>query len=200
MMFRGAEAIVESVKWNGLDAISKIRNPRSYRHPALEKRLVRERMRSEVRIIMKLISNGLAVPSLYSVDVANSQIIMEFLEGMTLEQALRNKDFEKNLVGTAELLASIHSLGVIHGDPTTSNFIVNEKIHAIDFGLAGISEDDEARASDLRVLLESLDSHHSEISGRDIFLKAYSNWTNSSSVLAALKVLELRGRYNLMRG
>ena len=110
------------------------------------------------------------------------------------------KDFEKNLVGTAELLASIHSLGVIHGDPTTSNFIVNEKIHAIDFGLAGISEDDEARASDLRVLLESLDSHHSEISGRDIFLKAYSNWTDSSSVLEALKVLELRGRYNLMRG
>lgn len=200
MMFRGAEAIVESVKWNGLDAISKIRNPRSYRHPALEKRLVRERMRSEVRIIVKLISNGLAVPSLYSVDVANSQIIMEFLEGMTLEQALRNKDFEKNLVGTAELLASIHSLGVIHGDSTTSNFIVNEKIHAIDFGLAGISEDDEARASDLRVLLESLDSHHSEISGRDIFLKAYSEWPNSGLVLEALKVLELRGRYNLMRG
>ncbi len=109
MMFRGAEAIVESVKWNGQDAISKIRNPRSYRHPALEKRLVRERMRSEVRIIEKLISNGLAVPSLYSVDIANSQIIMEFLEGMTLEQALRNKDFEKNLVDTAELLASIHS-------------------------------------------------------------------------------------------
>ena len=42
MMFRGAEAIVESVKWNGLDAISKVRNPRSYRHPALEKRLVQE--------------------------------------------------------------------------------------------------------------------------------------------------------------
>ena len=78
--------------------------------------------------------------------------------------------------------------------------MVNEKIHAIDFGLAGISDDDEARASDLRVLLESLDSHHSEIGGRDIFLKAYSEWDNSSPVLDALKVLELRGRYNLMRG
>ena len=200
MRFRGAEAIVTTVEWNGQNAISKVRNPRSYRHPDLEKRLVQERMRSEVRIIEKLISSGVAVPSLYSVDTYNSQIIMEFIEGVTLEQALRNKDFEKNLVGTAELLASIHSLGVIHGDPTTSNFIVNEKIHAIDFGLAGISEDDEARASDLRVLLESLDSHHSEISGRDIFLKAYSEWPNSGSVLEALKVLELRGRYNLMRG
>jgi Kae1-associated kinase Bud32 len=157
-------------------------------------------MRSEVRIIEKLISNGVPVPSLYSVDTANSQIIMELIEGVTLEQALRSKDFKNNLVGTAELLASIHSLGVIHGDPTTSNFIVNKKIHAIDFGLAGISEDDEARASDLRVLLESLDSHHSEISGRDIFLEAYSEWSNSAPVLEALKVLELRGRYNLMRG
>lgn len=200
MIFRGAEAIVETVKWAGRDAVSKTRNPRSYRHPDLEKRLVRERMRSEVRIIEKLISNGLAVPSLYSVDTAKSEIIMEFIEGTTLEQALRNDDFEKNLVSTAELLASIHSLGVIHGDSTTSNFIVNEKVHAIDFGLAGISEDDEARASDLRVLLESLDSHHSEISGRDIFLKAYSKWNNSAPVLEALKVLELRGRYNLMRG
>ena len=200
MIFRGAEAIVETVKWAGRDAVSKTRNPRSYRHPDLEKRLVRERMRSEVRIIEKLISNGLAVPSLYSVDTAKSEIIMEFIEGTTLEQALRNDDFEKNLVSTAELLASIHSLGVIHGDSTTSNFIVNEKVHAIDFGLAGISEDDEARAADLRVLLESLDSHHSEISGRDIFLKAYSKWNNSAPVLEALKVLELRGRYNLMRG
>ena len=200
MIFRGAEAVVESVEWNGRNAISKVRNPRSYRHPDLEKRLVRERMRSEVRIIEKLISNGVPVPSLYSVDTANSQIIMELIEGVTLEQALRSKDFKNNLVGTAELLASIHSLGVIHGAPTTSNFIVNKKIHAIDFGLAGISEDDEARASDLRVLLESLDSHHSEISGRDIFLEAYSEWSNSAPVLEALKVLELRGRYNLMRG
>ena len=200
MIFRGAEAVVESVEWNGRNAISKVRNPRSYRHPDLEKRLLRERMRSEVRIIEKLISNGVPVPSLYSVDTANSQIIMELIEGVTLEQALRSKDFKNNLVGTAELLASIHSLGVIHGDPTTSNFIVNKKIHAIDFGLAGISEDDEARASDLRVLLESLDSHHSEISGRDIFLEAYSEWSNSAPVLEALKVLELRGRYNLMRG
>ena len=200
MIFRGAEAIVETVKWAGQDAVSKTRNPRSYRHPDLEKRLVRERIRSEVRIIEKLITNGLAVPSLYSVDTANSEIIMEFIEGPTLEQALRNDDFEKNLVSTAELMASIHSLGVIHGDPTTSNFIVNEKVHAIDFGLSGISEDYEARASDLRVLLESLDSHHSEIDGRDILLKAYSKWNDSGPVLEALKVLELRGRYNLMRG
>jgi tRNA A-37 threonylcarbamoyl transferase component Bud32 len=78
--------------------------------------------------------------------------------------------------------------------------MVANSIYAIDFGLSTVSDDNEDRASDLRVFLESLDSHHSEISGRDIFLSHYSEWSNSASVIEALKVLELRGRYNLMRG
>ena len=200
MKFRGAEAIVETTEWEDTRAISKIRNPRSYRHPELEKRLVRERIRSEVRIIERLLSNGVPVPCIYCVDISNSQIIMEYIEGPTLEQALREDDFKKRLIETAELLSFIHSMGVIHGDPTTSNFMVKDKIYAIDFGLSTISDDSEDRSSDLRVFLESIDSHHSEINGRDIFLEAYSEWDASKAVLEALKVLELRGRYNLMRG
>ena len=200
MKFRGAEAIVETTEWEDKHAISKIRNTRSYRHPELEKRLVRERIRSEVRIIEKLLSKGIPVPFLYCVDLSNSQIIMEHIEGCTLEKTLRKDDFEKSLIETAELLSSIHSMGVIHGDPTTSNFMVNNRVYAIDFGLSTISEDAEDRASDIRVFLESIDSHHSEINGRDIFLKSYSKWEGSAPVLKSLEVLELRGRYNLMRG
>ena len=200
MKFRGAEAIVETTEWEDTPAISKIRNPRSYRHPDLEKRLVRERIRSEVRIIEKLLSNGVPVPCIYCVDISNSQIIMEYIEGPTLEKALREDDFKKRLIETAELLSFIHSMGVIHGDPTTSNFMVKDKIYAIDFGLSTISDDSEDRSSDLRVFLESIDSHHSEINGRDIFLKSYSKWKGSAPVLKSLEVLELRGRYNLMRG
>ena len=199
MKFRGAEAIVETIEWNGQTVISKIRNKRGYRHPALEKRLVVERLRSESRIMERLISQGVPVPAIFSVNTSDNSIFMEFIEGQTLERALRGKDFKKHLNQTAHLLSRIHSLNVVHGDPTTSNFLVNDKIYAIDFGLSSISDDDEDRASDLRVFLESLDSHHSEINGRNIFLEAYSKGA-SKSVLEALKVLELRGRYNLMRG
>jgi len=198
--FRGAEAFVETIEWNGLKAISKVRNKRGYRHPVLEKRLVTERLRSESRILERLLSRGVPVPAIYAINLADRSIIMEFIEGITLEQALRSKVFEKNLLGTAKLLSSLHSHNVVHGDPTTSNFLVTDKIYAIDFGLSSISDDDENRASDLRVFLESLDSHHSEINGREIFLSAYSKWEQSKPVLEALKVLELRGRYNLMRG
>ena len=199
MKFRGAEAIVETIEWNGQTVISKIRNKRGYRHPALEKRLVVERLRSESRIMERLLSQGVPVPAIFSVNTSDNSIFMEFIEGQTLERALRGKDFKKHLIQTAHLLSRIHSLNVVHGDPTTSNFLVNDKIYAIDFGLSSISDDDEDRASDLRVFLESLDSHHSEINGRNIFLEAYSKGA-SKSVLEALKVLELRGRYNLMRG
>ena len=125
---------------------------------------------------------------------------MEFIDGQTLERALRTDAFNSHLKDLASLLSKIHSLGVIHGDPTTSNFLVKDKLYAIDFGLSSISDDPEDRASDLRVFLESLDSHHSEINGREIFLSAYSKGEGSKAVLEALKVLELRGRYNLMRG
>ena len=199
MKFRGAEAIVETIEWNGQTVISKMRNKRGYRHPALEKRLVVERLRSESRIMERLLSQGVPVPAIFSVNTSDNSIFMEFIEGQTLERALRGKDFKKHLIQTAHLLSRIHSLNVVHGDPTTSNFLVNDKIYAIDFGLSSISDDNEDRASDLRVFLESLDSHHSEINGRNIFLEAYSAGA-SKSVLEALKVLELRGRYNLMRG
>ena len=200
MKFRGAEAIVETIDWNGQTVVSKIRNKRGYRHPSLEKRLVVERLRSESRIMARLLSQGVPVPAVYSVNTSDNSIFMEFIDGQTLERALRKKDFKMHLVQTAEVLSKIHSLNVVHGDPTTSNFLVTDKIHVIDFGLSSISDDNEDRASDLRVFLESLDSHHSEINGREIFLAAYSKWQDSKPVLKALEVLELRGRYNLMRG
>ena len=200
MIFRGAEAVVEIIEWQDSSAISKVRNKRSYRHPDLEKRLVTERLRSESRVIERLLSEGILVPALYEVNIEKSQIIMEFIDGITLERGLRTDKFHEYLVSSAKILSQIHSSGVVHGDPTTSNFMISDDIYAIDFGLSTFNDDAESRASDLRVFLESLEAHHSEISGREIFLEAYSEWESSKEVLEALEVLELRGRYNLMRG
>ena len=200
MIFRGAEAVVEIIEWQDSSAISKVRNKRSYRHPDLEKRLVTERLRSESRVIERLLSEGILVPALYEVNIEKSQIIMEFIDGITLEKGLRTDKFHEYLVSSAKILSQIHSSGVVHGDPTTSNFMISDDIYAIDFGLSTFNDDAESRASDLRVFLESLEAHHSEISGREIFLEAYSKWKSSKEVLEALEVLELRGRYNLMRG
>ena len=83
MKFRGAEAIVETIEWNGQTVVSKRRNKRGYRHPALEKRLVVERLRSESRIMERLLSQGVPVPAIFSVNTSDNSIFMEFIEGET---------------------------------------------------------------------------------------------------------------------
>ena len=200
MIFRGAEAIIEKIKWQDFIAVSKVRNKRSYRHPELERKLVVERLRSESRIIEHLLSKGVLVPSLYEVNTEKSQIIMEFIDGISLEKGLRTDKFRDYLISSATLISQIHSFGIVHGDPTTSNFMISGGLYAIDFGLSSFDDAAESRASDLRVFFESLEAHHSEIGGREIFLEGYSRWKPSGEVLKALEVLELRGRYNLMRG
>ena len=79
MKFRGAEAIVETIEWNGQTVISKIRNKRGYRHPALEKRLVVERLRSESRIMERLLSQGISVPAIFSVDTSDNIYMMIYM-------------------------------------------------------------------------------------------------------------------------
>ena len=105
MKFRGAEAIVETIEWNGKTVVSKTRNRRGYRHPSLEKKLVVERLRSESRIMERLLSKGISVPAIYSVNLSDNSIIMEFIDGLTLERALRENEFENYLVKTAEILS-----------------------------------------------------------------------------------------------
>ena len=206
--YRGAEAVVTACEWHGCPAIEKHRNPRSYRHPDLEARLVAERLRAEARLLERASEAGLPVPSLYAVDPSAATLVMAQLPGEPLERALRAPNGVAWLPQLGELLARIHAAGIVHGDPTTSNFVavgspgedVNGNLGVIDFGLGAVSDDDEQRATDLRVLLESLEAHHPELKAREPLLAAYGEWDGGAGALERLAALEQRGRYNLVRG
>ena len=205
---RGAEAVVTACEWHGRPAVVKHRNRRSYRHPDLETRLVVERLRAEARLLERASGAGLPVPALYAVDPAAATLVMAWLPGEPLERALRAPNGVAWLPQLGELLARIHTAGIVHGDPTTSNFVadgspggdVNGTLSVIDFGLGAASDDDEQRATDLRVLLESLEAHHPELKAREPLLAAYGEWDGASGALERLAALEQRGRYNLVRG
>ncbi|PXF18921.1 MAG: Kae1-associated kinase Bud32 [Methanobacteriota archaeon] len=206
---RGAEAVVTACEWHGRPAVAKHRNRRSYRHPDLETRLVVERLRAEARLLERAAGAGLPVPALYVVDPAAATLVMARLPGETLERALRASDGARWLPQLGELLARIHAAGIVHGDPTTSNFIAagdgdepgaNAGLAVIDFGLGAATDDDEQRATDLRVMLESLEAHHPELAAREPLLAAYGAWDGAAGVLERLVALEQRGRYNLVRG
>lgn len=61
-----------------------------------------------------------------------------------------------------ETVAKIHNNHLVHGDLTTSNFLLNEsqQIVVIDWGLSFVSEKAEDKAVDLYVLERAFNSTH----------------------------------------
>ncbi len=90
MIHQGAEATVFSGYWLGEKAIFKKRNHRSYRHPDLDRRLTRQRLSVEVRVLRKLHSTTVPSPSLFDVDIDEGWIILSEVEGVTLYESLLN--------------------------------------------------------------------------------------------------------------
>ena len=103
----------------------------------------RERFQREARATAKL--NHSSIVHLYDIfrDGENDCIVMEYVEGVTLDKLIRNGPLEP--VQAASLgheiaagLAEAHAKGIIHRDLKVENVIVTPEGHAkiLDFGLA----------------------------------------------------------------
>ena len=190
---RGAEAVLYL---NG-DRVVKKRISKGYRIKELDLELRKLRTRSEGKILEKVNINK---PRVYSVDEKEMEIEMDFIDGTVLRDALDNFD-NKKIVETGELIGEeigkMHSLDIVHGDLTTSNFIYKDgKVYFIDFGF--VSKKDEDKAVDLRLLKQALDAKHYNLSKEcfDAVLDGYKRGNkNFKTVLERLNKVELRGRY-----
>ncbi len=84
---QGAEAVVFTTtvhpylpsEDNVVRYIVKYRPPKPYRHPILDAQLTKHRTLSESRILHKLTTSGVSVPSLIFVDPKNGIIWMEYV-------------------------------------------------------------------------------------------------------------------------
>lgn len=198
---RGAEAELYLTDFLGREAVLKRRIPKKYRIPELDRKIRAERTRAEARIIHRAKKAGVRTPILYSIDVKNTEITMEKMKGFTLKHALpsMNED-EKREIGKkiGEMVAKLHSAGIVHGDLTTSNMILSDaEIALIDFGLSEISSEKEMMASDLRVLKEGWKSaHYRDEDVLEIILENYRNlWDSGKEVMETLEKMEGRRRY-----
>ena len=188
---RGAEAIIE--KTDG--RVVKKRIKKSYRIKELDEELRKKRIRIEARIMEKLYKNNVNVPKIIGID--NYEIIMEYIKGERLvDIACENKELIEQF---GILVGKMHSLGIYHGDLTTSNALVKDgKVFLIDFGLAGHSLKIEDYAVDLHVLRQALESRHYKCMDElwELFLKGYrKEFKKAREVLERLKIVESRGRY-----
>ena len=149
--------------------IIKWRPEKSYRLPALDSKLTRHRCLVEARLLLKCRMVGVPCPALYLVDEANGKLWIEYLNGPSIRQYLKNDiELSESIIvmqKAGESVGKMHSVDVVHGDLTTSNLLVNQEKHhvqvfLIDFGLGSQSNLEEDKAVDLYVLERALTSTH----------------------------------------
>jgi N6-L-threonylcarbamoyladenine synthase/protein kinase Bud32 len=174
--------------------VTKTRNPRAYRHPALDERLRRQRTRSEARLTSDARRVGVPTPVLSDVDVRETTLVM----GAVGDADLRDRLSESRVRAAARHLATLHDAGIVHGDPTVRNVRVDEeRTFLIDFGLGYYSQDPEDHAMDLHVCAQSLegtaDDADALLAGaREEYV---ATATDADAVVERLRSIEGRGRY-----
>jgi N6-L-threonylcarbamoyladenine synthase/protein kinase Bud32 len=188
MQIQGAEA---TVKING--EVVKERKEKKYRHPDLDKRLRTERTQTEAHLIKEAGRAGANVPEI--LEESETTLRMEKIDGSTLKERLEeNIELMKDL---GRNVAAIHSKDIIHGDLTTSNAMVADKVYLIDFGLAERSQRNEDKAVDIHLLKQVLNTSHAGVAEEawENFVEGYNEYDKSGVVLEQLEEVEKRGRY-----
>ena len=147
---------------NGKNAIAKERFSKSYRHPVLDARLTKQRCKAEAKCIVKSRRGGVLCPAIWGVHppVLCLQYMGDTTVRAHLEQARSRSndaillDYTALAVNMGQILAKLHNVGMLHGDLTTSNMMIqsNGSLVLIDFGLARVSSNPEELAVDLYVL------------------------------------------------
>ena len=187
---QGAEATI----YQDDNKIIKLRTPKSYRLPILDKKLRKSRTKAEAKIMKKL-SPIISVPKIIKTDNQES-ITMQFIKGKKLSEHLETLNWKKICQEIGKIISKIHDQNIIHGDLTTSNMIYKNKLFLIDFGLGFHSSKIEDKAVDLHLLKQALETKHFSIfpEAFNIILKNYIS-TNHKLIIERIKIIEKRGRY-----
>ncbi|HEX2405693.1 MAG TPA: KEOPS complex kinase/ATPase Bud32 [Nitrososphaeraceae archaeon] len=194
---KGAEADIFLVDWYKDKAISKLRTSKRYRNKVLDNIIRGRRTIHEANMLHAAKTTGIKTPFIYFLDPKRAEIIMEYIHGKNVKDII-SKEIGKEI---GKYVSILHNNNMIHGDLTTSNFIVDgNNLYLIDFGLSFYSERIEDMATDIRVIKEILSSAHIHIFEETYqnFLDGYSESTiyNFSKILNIVKEIERRGRYS----
>jgi TP53 regulating kinase-like protein len=202
---KGAEASLYLTDWHGRKVIMKKRLPKKYRPPKLDEQIKTYRTIHEPQLMHEAKKAGVPTPTIFLVDLKNATIIMEFIEGKQVKQLLSEvtKGERQSLcLKIGELIGRLHEYGIIHGDLTTSNMILDSegKIFFVDFGLGEKSKELEARGVDLHLMKRALQSTHFSFTEEcfDAVIRGYSKVLGAEivkNILDKIKEIERRGRY-----
>jgi TP53 regulating kinase-like protein len=205
MFKKGAEASLYLADWHERKVIIKVRIPKKYRPDALDKQIRSYRTLHETQLMHEAKVAGVPTPLIYMVNIPEASIIMEYIEGQQIKQTLNGTpklQRQELCVKIGELIGKLHVRGLIHGDLTTSNMIINsdDKIFFVDFGLGEKNIEVEARGVDLHLMKRALQSTHFQF-WEECFKNVLAGYSSvlgdetTEKVYEKIKEIERRGRY-----
>jgi len=203
LIYQGAEADLYSGLWQGKKAVYKVRKPLEYRLPSLDTAIRRQRTIHEAEALEASKRAGVRSPHLFFVNVRDTTLVMEFIEGPRLKEIADGPttgiDRWFRLLGKD--VAMLHRAGIMHGDLTTANVVCGPtRLTFLDFGLSLRTGRLEDHAVDLRLLKETLVGAHSNVASMamESVRLGYSKGLGpkrTASVFGQLRSIERRGRY-----
>ncbi|MDE1812790.1 MAG: Kae1-associated serine/threonine protein kinase [Thaumarchaeota archaeon] len=197
---KGAEADIYLTSWNGHNSILKIRKKKDYRVNSLDTRIRTLRTIREAKMISETKSFGITTPLVYFVDEKECKMYLQFVRGK-LVRDMPVKQIVKICKDIGKIVGILHKNGVMHGDLTTSNFILTmQGLVILDFGLSQKTDKVDDYAIDLRLFKEVLNSAHAQIVDESwaSFIRGYKKILGSlltDKVINQVLVIEKRGRY-----
>ncbi len=195
---KGAESIIKKSEFFNRNVIIKKRIEKNYRNKELDKKIRYMRMKNEFLILYRLYENEFNIPILYDFNKYDMELIMENIEGITLnEYLIKNNDYNI-LIKLGEIIAKMHSIKISHGDLTPNNMIIkNNKIYLIDPSMGNLYPEIEDIADDIFLFTESLKTLYKEGNKMEkIFLDSYkNNYDNYNDVINTVKKISERRRY-----
>lgn len=197
---KGAEADIYQIIWQNSKAILKIRKVKNYRNSSLDAKIRKQRTIKESQMISHARTFGIPTPLVYFVNLEKSYIIMQEIPGTPVHDLSESKIIKLSKE-IGKLVGKLHQNGIMHGDLTTSNFILfKNMVYVIDFGLSQNTIKPEDHAVDLRLIKEILNSAHAKImkNAWKNFLLGYKSVVGNSNYAKITKLvteIESRGRY-----
>ncbi|MGF7117385.1 N6-L-threonylcarbamoyladenine synthase/protein kinase Bud32 [Methanobacterium oryzae] len=198
---KGAEANLYKSKWLNQNVFIKERVPKSYRIPEIDHRLRKQRTKKEAKLLSEAKRCGVKTPLIYDINKQEKALTLEEINGNMVKNIFEDASMEKiknisRKIG--ENIAKLHNCGIIHGDLTTSNLIMeDDEIIFIDFGLGKNSDLVEDKGVDLLVFKKAISGIHYKIAAQcfDEVLKGYREADDYSKIIEKIEEIEGRGRY-----
>lgn len=205
VLTKGAESVIYKIEQWGSPFILKWRQGKSYLLKDIDSQLRKSRTSRECKMLTISRSLGVPTPAVYSVNLDKHMILMDFISGTQFKQLAgqttpSNLSLLSNRFG--QLIALLHEGNVVHGDPTTSNVIVDDqsRIWIVDFGLSEMNATTEMKGVDLHLIHRALETTHWDLQETmlDATLEGYVEVLGKAAepTLSRMKEIRERGRYH----